>query len=127
MPAPQTAPQRVGSVLEKSMPESLTACTPAATPYCMKSSMRRASFGEMYWLTSKSRTDPPMRTGNADTSKRVTGPMPLSPRRMASQAAFTVLPTGDTTPRPVTTIRRLLIRYLYGALSNQDLLRRSLM
>src|SRR5438477_445607 len=65
MPAPQTAPQRVGSVLEKSRPESLTACT--------------------------------------------------------------VLPTGDTTPRPVTTIRRLLIRYLYGALSNQDLLRRSLM
>src|ERR1700756_2380 len=121
MPAPHTAPQRVGSVFEKSMPESLTACTPAATPYCMKSSMRRASFGVMYWLTSKSRTDPPMRTGNADSSKRVTGPMPLCPRRMASQADLTVLPTGDTTPRPVTTIRRLLIRFLYGALFESGL------
>ena len=65
----------------------------------MNSSMRRASFGEMYWPTSKSRTWPPMRTGNAETSKRVTGPMPLSPRRIASQADWTVLPTGDTTPK----------------------------
>src|SRR5579862_4120669 len=74
----------------------------------MNSSMRRASLGAMYWLTSKSRTWPPMRTGNAETSKRVTGPMPLSPRSTASHADATVLPTGDTTPRPVTTTRRLL-------------------
>ena len=32
MPAPHTAPQRAASVLLKSMPESVTACTPAATP-----------------------------------------------------------------------------------------------
>jgi hypothetical protein len=32
MPAPHIAPQRVGSLLLKSMPESLTACTPAAKP-----------------------------------------------------------------------------------------------
>src|SRR5215471_7963309 len=81
----------------------------------MKSSMRRASFGWRYWPTSKSRTWPPNRTGKADTSKRVTGPMPLSPRRIASHADRTVLPTGDTTPRPVTTTRRLLTRFLYGA------------
>src|SRR5215472_15545266 len=74
----------------------------------MKSSMRRASLGGRYWPTSKSRTWPPKRTGNADTSKRVTGPMPLSPRRIASHADWTVLPTGDTIPRPVTTTRRLL-------------------
>src|SRR5690348_1220770 len=78
----------------------------------MKSSMRRASLGGMYWLTSKPRTEPPKRTGKADTSKRVTGPMPLSPRRMASHADWTVLPTGDTTPSPVTTTRRLLTRFL---------------
>src|ERR1700733_2061915 len=79
----------------------------------MKSSMRRASLGEMYSLTSNPRTAPPKRTGNADTSKRVIGPMPLSPFNTASQADFTVLPTGDTMPRPVTTTRRLLTRYLY--------------
>ena len=72
--------------------------------------MRRASLADMYWSTSKSRTAPPKRTGNADTSKRVIGPMPLSPRRMASQAELTVLPTGETIPRPVTTTRRLLTR-----------------
>src|SRR6185437_11363800 len=32
MPAPHTAPQRVGSVLLKSMPLSVTAWMPAATP-----------------------------------------------------------------------------------------------
>ncbi len=32
MPAPQTAPQRLASVLEKSIPESWTASMPAATP-----------------------------------------------------------------------------------------------
>src|SRR6516165_8190271 len=75
----------------------------------MNSSMRRASFDGMYSATSKSRTWPPKRAGKAETSKRVTGPMPLSPRRMASHAETTVLPTGDTTPRPVTTTRRLLM------------------
>src|SRR5580704_13352324 len=80
----------------------------------MKSSMRRASLGEMYWLTSKSRTWPPKRAGNADTSKRVIGPMPLSPRSTVSHAEATVLPTGDTMPRPVTTTRRLLTRDPYG-------------
>src|SRR5579862_9232816 len=79
----------------------------------MKSSMRRASFDVMYCPTSKSRTCPPKRTGNADTSKRVIGPIPLSPRRMESQADTTLLPTGETMPRPVMTTRRLLTRYLY--------------
>src|SRR6185503_3269927 len=81
----------------------------------MNSSMRRASFGEMYSPTSNPRTAPPKRTGNAETSKRVIGLIPLSPFRMASQADFTVLPTGEMMPRPVTTTRRLLTRYLYEA------------
>src|ERR1700730_7583665 len=79
----------------------------------MNSSIRRASFGVMYCVTSNSRTEPPKRTGKADTSNLVIGPMPLSPRTMASQADFTVLPTGEMMPRPVTTTRRLLTRYLY--------------
>ena len=85
----------------------------------MNSSMRRASFGGMYCATSKSRTWPPKRAGKADTSKRVTGPMPLSPRSTASHALATVLPTGETIPRPVTTTRRLLTRYPYGALERR--------
>src|SRR5882724_2954482 len=79
----------------------------------MNSSIRRASLGVMYWFTSKSRTEPPKRTGKAETSNLVMGPMPLSPRTMASQADLTVLPTGEMMPRPVTTTRRLLTRYLY--------------
>jgi len=74
--------------------------------------------------------------------------MPLSPRRIVSQADTTLLPTGEMIPRPVMTTRRLLTRYLYeglewrgreglesGAarrreaakLGNQALVRRSLM
>src|ERR1700686_4198173 len=56
------------------------------------------------------RTCPPMGTGNLDTIQRVTGPMPLSPRRMASHADCKGVPPGDTPPRPVTTTRRLLTR-----------------
>src|SRR5258706_11240006 len=36
------------------------------------------------------------------------GPMPLSPRNAAAHASITVLPSGQTMPRPVTTTRRLL-------------------
>src|SRR6185437_6659406 len=79
----------------------------------MNASMRRASLGEMYSPTSNPRTEPPKRTGKAETSNRVMGPIPLSPFKMASQADFTVLPTGEMMPRPVTTTRRLLTRYLY--------------
>ena len=48
IPAPVMTPQRLWSTLSKSVAESTTACMPAATPYCMNSSMRRASFAEMY-------------------------------------------------------------------------------
>ena len=78
----------------------------------MNSSMRRASFDGMYCATSKSRTWPPKRTGKADTSKRVIGPMPLWAASTVSQADLTVLPTGDTMPIPVMTTRRLLTRFL---------------
>src|SRR3569833_926493 len=81
----------------------------------MNSSIRRASFGGMYSPTSNPRTAPPKRSGNAETSKRVIGLIPLSPFKMASQADFTVRPTGEMMPRPVTTTRRLLTRYLYEA------------
>src|SRR5438874_6648871 len=86
----------------------------------MNSSIRRASFGVTYRVTSKSRTEPPKRTGKADTSNLVIGPIPLWPLTTASQADLTVLPTGEMIPRPVTTTRRLLTRYLYEDLGGKD-------
>ena len=74
----------------------------------MNSSMRRASFDEMYSFTSKPRTAPPKRVAKADASKRVMGDIPLSDRSTAAQADSTVLPSGETIPRPVMTTRRLL-------------------
>ena len=59
MPAPMRTPTRseVASVTTK--PESRIACIPATTPYCMKASMRRASFGEIYGSRLNSRISPP--------------------------------------------------------------------
>src|ERR1700691_1031850 len=69
---------------------------------------------------SKPCTAPPKRTGNAVTSMRVIGPIPLLPLTTASQADGTVLPTGEMIPRPVTTTRRLLTLYLCGASEGCD-------
>jgi hypothetical protein len=50
-----------------------------------------------------------MRQSNADTSKCVIGPMPLTPPVMFRQKVAMSLPTGVTTPMPVITTRRLLL------------------
>jgi len=50
-----------------------------------------------------------MRVANWVVSNRLMSPMPLSPRSTVSHAEATVLPTGETMPRPVTTTRRLLM------------------
>src|SRR6185369_9375567 len=76
----------------------------------MNSSMRRASLGERYFSSWKSFTAPPNLQGNSLTSKRVIGPMPLTPLTTLAQAVSTVLPTGEMMPIPVTTTRRLLKR-----------------
>src|SRR5690606_15446500 len=74
----------------------------------MNSSMRRASLADRYLSSWKSFTAPPKRQGNSLVSKRVIGAMPLTPLTTLAQADSTVLPTGETMPRPVTTTRRLL-------------------
>ena len=108
MPAPITRPIRARLESVISSPPSAMACTPAATPYCMKRSMRRASLAGMYVETSKSGTLPAMVQGKPVVSKRVMGPMPLRPASAADQLPATLLPSGDNMPRPVTTTRRLL-------------------
>src|SRR5581483_11792816 len=53
---------------------------------------------------------PAMRDGKPVASKRVIGPMPERPARIASHAVATPMPTGETMPRPVTTTRRRFMR-----------------
>src|SRR3954447_13639094 len=73
----------------------------------MNGSILRRSFGERYFSASNPATEPPKRTGNALTSKRVIGPIPLRPSSKFFHAVSTVLPTGETIPNPVMTTRRL--------------------
>src|SRR5690349_10726961 len=75
----------------------------------MNGSIFFTSFGAIHCVGSKSFTSPAMRVANALASKRVIGPMPLTPPTTFFQAVSMSLPTGDTMPRPVTTTRRLLM------------------
>ena len=56
---------------------------------------------------SKLRIVPAKRVVKALASKCSIGPMPLTPSRTLFQPSATVLPTGEISPRPVTTTRRL--------------------
>src|SRR5690348_5758744 len=79
----------------------------------MKGSIFLTSFGGTCCAGSKSRTSPAIRVGKVLASKCVTGPIPLRPATMLSQAVLMSLPTGETMPRPVTTTR-LFIRSFQG-------------
>src|SRR5690348_17457101 len=72
----------------------------------MNVSERRVSFGCIQSAALKPFTSAAMRVGSTDASKCVMGPTPLTPFRRLSQADATVLPTGETTPSPVTTTLR---------------------
>src|ERR1043166_3732073 len=96
----------------------------------MKASIFLTSFFSMYCNGSKPRTSPAIRVEKFDASKRVIGPMPLHPAASAFQLASVPMPSGDTSPRPVTTTRRILflglgVRFdvLDGFLDARDLLR----
>src|SRR5688572_6583997 len=80
----------------------------------MKVSMRRASFGVMYGATSKPFTSPAIWLERREGSKRVTRVMPDLPATALCQASATVLPSGQTMPRPVTTTLRRLTSW-WGA------------
>ncbi len=85
------------------------AISAAASANWMKRSFRRASFRSMNFSGSKPFTSPAMRVGKVEASNRVMGPMPLLPATSALQDSSTPMPTGETSPSPVTTTRRLLI------------------
>src|SRR5574343_461034 len=76
----------------------------------MKVSMCRASFAGMYSSMLKPFTSPANLTDSAAGSKRVTVAMPDWPATRLVQDRSTVLPTGVTSPSPVTTMRRRVMR-----------------
>src|SRR5512142_948864 len=110
MPAPTMHPIFSGSSFDMSRPESFTAISAAASAKWMKRSLRRASLRSMNFVGSKSFTSPAIRVGNVEASKSVIGPTPLLPATSALQDSSTPMPTGETSPIPVTTTRRLLMR-----------------
>ena len=104
-PLATRAPMSVASACT-SMPASASAMRAAATANCAKRSMRRPARFSMKSVNSKPFTSPAKRTARRDGSKLAMVPMPLSPAVTRRQASSTVLPTGLTMPRPVTTTRR---------------------
>src|SRR5690348_16154994 len=72
----------------------------------MNVSERRVSFGCIQSAALKPFTSAAIFVGSTDASKCVIGSTPLTPFSRLSQAATTVLPTGETTPSPVTTTLR---------------------
>src|SRR6185503_6908441 len=86
---------------------SSTANCEAASANWMKTSIFLTSFLSTNCSGSKSLTSPAIRAEYCDGSKRVIGPMPLLPARMASQFACVPMASGDTSPTPVTTTRLL--------------------
>src|ERR671933_1833602 len=69
-------------------------------------SMCRRSLGEMWSSGLKFFTSPPMRTPNPDASNSEIVSMPEQPASRLAQVSGTLVPTGVTAPRPVTTTRR---------------------
>src|SRR3954463_9504127 len=72
----------------------------------MNVSERRVSFSGIQSAALKFFTSAAMRVGSSDASNFVMGPTPPMPWVMLRHASAAPLPTGETTPRPVTTTLR---------------------
>src|SRR5688572_23472518 len=114
MPEPTNTPTcgAFASVIA-SFASSIANCD-AAIAYWMKTSIFLTSFFSTNCSGSKFFTSPAMREANADASKRVIFPMPPWPAVNARQFNSVPMPTGDTSPMPVTTTR-LLVTSLFLA------------
>src|SRR3990172_5810801 len=106
IPEPILTPMRSAFSGVTCSPESRSAWIPAAMPKWINVSMRRASFADMYCVTSNPLTSPAICAEKAAGSKCVMREIPGLPARMLDQASVTVLPTGLMIPRPVMTTRR---------------------
>src|SRR5690348_8355943 len=130
VPVPMITPtrRRSRSFQRSSRQESFTACTAAPIANWAKRSYRRASFFSRYSDGSHCFTSWANLTGRSAGSKRVIGPAPDFPATSASHVSATVLPSGVTSPRPVTATRRrtllphLLVEILHRGTDGLQLL-----
>jgi len=121
MPEPIITPVRSKSSCASGVqPESSTACCAAATPYRMKSSTLRRSFGAIQSsglnvpsVPSPYGTSQAYLVATRSGSNRVIGPAPDWPSRIRVQLSSTPLASGVTIPSPVTTTRRILLPFLH--------------
>ncbi len=72
----------------------------------------RASRAEIQRVGSNPLTSPANRVGKSPASKRVMGPTPETPSSSARQVSSVPIPTGVTSPMPVTaTLRGMATLY----------------
>ena len=108
IPEPTKAPTRWAFASVISRPLSSRAIFAAARAKWMKRSLRRTSFLGIQSSGTKSEHSAANRVVNSVGSKWVMGPTPDVPAISASQVFRTPVPSGVTSPRPVTaTLRRI--------------------
>jgi hypothetical protein len=104
-PVPMIVAVRCASGRSKARPESFTAARAATTAIAANRS-RKASRRDGKWSSGlKSWTSAAIRVRNISCRPAWIGLIPLCPSTKADQKASMVLPTGETTPRPVTATR----------------------
>jgi hypothetical protein len=107
MPEAMNTPTRSAIAGVISSFASSTANWVAATANWMKTSIFLTSFLSTKRRGSNPFTSPAIRAECCEASKRVIGPMPLDPAQSACQFASVPMPSGETSPTPVTTTRLL--------------------
>src|SRR5215211_5210911 len=129
MPLPMTTPVRSGDGNLPSNPAWVTAWWAAASANWAKRSYRRASLRSTYCSGSNPFTSHANRTDSFCGSNLVIGAAPDFPASSAVQVASTSVPTGVTSPRPVTTTRcgkllsDLLVEVVHGITHGPELFR----
>src|SRR5687767_11124665 len=88
------------------IPESLTAKSAPAMANWMKRSIFLTSFFPTHCRGSKFFTSHPKWVECWEASKRVMGAAPDTPAWMPAQVSSVPMPSGDTSPMPVTTTLR---------------------
>jgi len=115
MPEPTMTPVRSGSAFSPMrMPASRRAIPPAATPNWTNRSMRRASFLSMWFSGCQSLISAAIRVGYSDVSNDSIRLTPDFPSSKFFQNVSRSVPRDETTPIPVTTMRRFKTKITSG-------------
>src|SRR5262245_41912991 len=122
IPEPIATPARSASSFAEARAASAAASRAAATARRITRSRRRASLGGTPPRSSSPWTSPPKRTGKPVVSKPRSGRIPERPAAAASKLAAASAPSGETQPRPVTTILRRGVSRSIGSVGLELLL-----